>query len=60
MGQMLVVKHTVYTEGPPICQPVHHQLVALQDAIDEEVHRMLQQGVYSKAFKPLELTGSHG
>ena len=52
LGQMLVGKHTVYTEDPPVHQPVCHQLVTLQDAIDEKVHRMLQQGVFRQSFSP--------
>jgi len=52
LGHTSIVKHTIYTEGPPIRQPVRRQPVALQDAIDAEVHKMLQQGVIQQSFSP--------
>ena len=51
-GHTSIVKHTIYTEGPPICQPVRRQPVALQDAIDTEVHKMLQRAVIQQSFSP--------
>ena len=49
---MSVVKHTIYTEGPPIRELVRRQPLVLQDAIDEEVQKMLQQGVVHQSFNP--------
>ena len=52
LGLTSTVKHNIYTEGPPICQPVHRQPVALQDTIDREVEKMLQQEVIQEYFSP--------
>ena len=45
-----MVKHTIHTEGHPICQPVRRQPKALQDVIDTEVQQMLQNGVIQPSF----------
>ena len=37
-----VIRHAINTEGPPICQPVHRQPVALHNAIDSEAQKMLE------------------
>ena len=52
LGHTSAVKHTIYTEGPPIRQPVRRQPLVLQDAIDEEVQKMLQQGIIHQSFSP--------
>ena len=52
LGRTSVVRHAIYTEGPPIRQPMHHQPVALRSAIDSEVQTMLQQGVIQPSFSP--------
>ena len=52
LGRTSTVKHNIYTEGPPIRQPVRRQPVALQDTIDREVEKMLQQEVIQESFSP--------
>ena len=50
MGCNGVVIHAINTEGPPIHQPVHHQPVVLQNAIDSEVQKILEQRVIQPSF----------
>ena len=38
--------------GSPICQPVHRQPATLQDTINGEVHKMLQQGIIQPSCSP--------
>ena len=45
-------RHTIYTESPPIRQPVRRQPMALQSNINSEVQKMLQQGVIQHSFSP--------
>ena len=52
LGRTSVVRHAIYTEGPPIRQPMRRQPVALRSAIDSEVQTMLQQGVIQPSFSP--------
>ena len=52
MGCTDVVRHAINTEGPPIHQSMHHQPVALLNAIDSEVQKMLEQGVIQPNFSP--------
>ena len=52
MGCTGVVRHAINTEGPPIRQPMYHQPVALQNTIDSEVQKMLEQGVIQPNFSP--------
>jgi len=52
LGQTSAVKHTIYTQGPPIRQPVRCQPAVLQQAIDTEVNKMLQQGIIQQSFSP--------
>ena len=50
VGHTGVIRHTINTEGPPIYQPMHCQPVPLQNAIDSEVQKMLDQGVIQPSF----------
>ena len=52
LGCTAVVRHAINTEGPPIHQPMHSQPVALQNAIDSEVYKILVQGVIQPSFSP--------
>ena len=51
-GRTAVVRHAINTEGPPIRQPMRRQPVALKEAIDSEVQKMLEQGVVQPSFSP--------
>ena len=50
LGCTSVVKHTIYTEGSPIRQPVHHQTLVLQDAIDKEVQRYFSRELFNRGL----------
>lgn len=47
-----VVKHTIETTGPPIRQPVRRLPVALKNTVDEEVTRMLHNGIVQRSASP--------
>lgn len=55
LGCTAVAKHAIYTEGPPIHQLICHQPVALQNATDSEVQKMLKQRVIQPSFSPWSL-----
>ena len=52
LGRTSVVSHTIHTEGAPIRQPMRRQPIALQNTINSEVQKMLQQGVIQPSFSP--------
>jgi len=45
LGRTSLVKHAVSTEGSPIRQPLWRLPVTLKDVVQDEVNKMLQQGV---------------
>ena len=52
LGRIDAVRHAINMEGPPIHQPMRHQPIVLQNTIDSEVQKMLQQGVIQPSFSP--------
>ena len=52
LGRTSIVRHAIYTDEPPIRQPMCCQPVALRSAIDSKVQKMLQQGVIQPSFSP--------
>ena len=46
------VKHTIVTEGPPIRQPVRRLPEALKSVVNDEVEKMLEQGVVRPSSSP--------
>jgi len=52
LGRTSLVKHAVSTEGPPIRQPLRRLPVALKDVVQDEVNKMLQQGVVQPSKSP--------
>ena len=51
-AQTTVVKHSIKTTGAPIRQPLRRTPVTLKDTIDQEVTRMLQQGIVRPSTSP--------
>ena len=47
LGRTAIVKHTMSTTGPPICQPLRRLPESLKGVVQDEVQKMLQQGVVS-------------
>ena len=51
-AQTTVVKHSITTTGAPIRQPLRRTPVTLKDTINQEVTRMLQQGIVRPSTSP--------
>jgi hypothetical protein len=52
LGRTSLVKHPIITDGPPIRQPVRRLPEALKPVVDNEVKRMLHQGVIRHSQSP--------
>ena len=52
LGKTEVVKHAVKTSGPPIRQPLRRIPEALKEVVQQEVQKMLKQGVISPSDSP--------
>ena len=52
LGKTSLVKHTIETQGSPIRQPLRRLPVALKDAVNAEMQKMLQQDVIQPSSSP--------
>ena len=52
IGRTPTVKHSIPTEGPPIRQPLRRIPETLKSVVDEEVTKMLDQGVVKPSNSP--------
>ena len=52
LGKTGVVKHAVKMSGPPIRQPLRRIPEAMKEVVQQEVQKMLKQGVISPGDSP--------
>ena len=52
LGSTCVVEHEIYTHGPPIRQPYHHQNPEVWRQEQEQLKEMLEEGIVRPSSSP--------
>ena len=52
LGKTSMVKHAIRTKGPPIRQPIRRLPMSTQGVIEQEVQRMLKEGIIRPSSSP--------